>query len=63
MEKFVISVAALSAIYAFGRFWANKVQRSRKQAYRHFLQEDRMQSTLEYQRDVTRQRQDTRMWR
>lgn len=58
-----VTLGLVSALYAVSRMLTSRQEQSRKRDYQRFLQEDRMNSTLEYSRDVTRQRRDTRVWR
>lgn len=58
-----VALGLISTLYAFSRLLAARQEQTRKRTYQQFLQEDRMNSTLEYSRDVTRQRRDTRVWR
>ncbi len=58
-----VTLGLVSALYAVSRLLTSRQEQSRKRDYQRFLQEDRMNSTLEYSRDVTRQRRDTRVWR
>lgn len=58
-----MTLGLVSALYAASRLLTSRHEQTRKRDYQRFLQEDRMNSTLEYSRDVTRQRRDTRVWR
>ncbi|MGE5453238.1 MAG: hypothetical protein ACM3VZ_15520 [Acidobacteriota bacterium] len=58
-----VALGLATTLYGLSRLVSSRQAQSRKQAYQRFLQEDRQHSTLEYHRDVTRQRRDTRMWR
>ena len=58
-----MTLGLVSALYAVSRLLTSRQEQTRKRDYQRFLQEDRMNSTLEYSRDVTRQRRDTRVWR
>lgn len=63
MLSLYISLGLLTIIWGTAKLLSSRQQQAQKRAYQQFLQEDRMTSTLEYARDVTRQRQDTRIWR
>lgn len=63
MMSLYISLGLLTGIWGIAKLLRSRQQQAQKRAYQQFLQEDRMTSTLEYARDVTRQRQDTRIWR
>jgi hypothetical protein len=63
MTSLYISIGLLTGIWGLAKLFNSRQRQARKRAYQQFLQEDRMTSTLEYARDVTRQRQDTRIWR
>ncbi|MDE2592745.1 MAG: hypothetical protein KGL57_00800 [Burkholderiales bacterium] len=58
-----MTLGLVSALYVVARLLSGSQIQARKREYQRFLQEDRMNSTLEYSRDVTRQRRDTRVWR
>ena len=58
-----LTLGLVTTLYVLSRLLTTRHEQLRKRDYQRFLQEDRMNSTLEYSRDVTRQRRDTRVWR
>lgn len=63
MTTLHLSLGLVIGLMLAAKLLASRARESKKRAYQQFLHEDRMTSTLEYTREVTRQRRDTRIWR